>query len=68
MIGYVQKDHGKPGYRFKSNGISDEDLERGREGYPDLSADMGEGKITITRRKFWDMVVARNWFSLGKNH
>eukprot|EP01047_Picozoa_sp_COSAG01_P054369 COSAG01_NODE_5933_length_3945_cov_56.685647_4_plen_161_part_00 len=32
MIGYVQKDHGKPGYRFKSHGISDEDLKRGREG------------------------------------
>lgn len=49
MLGYVQKDAGKPHYKLVSHNVTPAELEEGRQAYKDIAADFKVGKVTISK-------------------
>jgi len=49
MLGYVQKDLGKPHYRLVTYDVTSAELEAGRKAYADVSGDYKAGKIVLSK-------------------
>jgi hypothetical protein len=57
MLGYVQKDSGKPHYAIVTNDITDAELQAGVKAYNEVSGDYRLNKVILTKKGF----VARLW-------
>jgi hypothetical protein len=57
MLGYVQKDRGKPHYALLSHDITDAELQAGGKAYSEVAGDYRINKVLITRKGF----VGRVW-------
>lgn len=62
MLGYVQKDLGKPHYALVKHNVSDAELEEARKVYSDVSADYKKGKILISKTALGERYFSF-WFS-----
>jgi hypothetical protein len=57
MLGYVQKDRGKPHYALLSHNVTDAELQAGIKAYNEVAGDYRLNKVIITKKGF----VARLW-------
>ena len=57
MLGYVQKDRGKPHYALLCHNVTDADLQAGVKAYNEVAGDYRLNKVIITKKGF----VARLW-------
>ena len=57
MLGYVQKDSGKPHYAIVTNDITDAELQAGVKAYNEVAGDYRLNKVILTKKGF----VGRLW-------
>lgn len=57
MLGYVQKDRGKPHYALLSHNVTDGELQAGIKAYNEVAGDYRLNKVIITKKGF----VGRLW-------
>jgi hypothetical protein len=57
MLGYVQKDRGKPHYALLTHNVTDAELQAGIKAYNEVAGDYRLNKVIITKKGF----VARLW-------